>query len=371
MGTALASTRRWLSAGLLAVTAVIVQATTGTVATATIAADDFSITVSPTASTVQVGKIVNILVSTTTTSGAAQPLTLTAVGLPGNAVVSFGQPTLTSGGSRTMMIGAVAGVVTGTYQISVVATGTSTSHSAPHTVTFTDTAHCSAVTNPTDVAVPDQATAESTLTYTCPDNAATTSTVEVHIVHPYRGDLVVSLIAPDGTAYLLANRQGAGADNIDQTYTLDLSSETRTGTWRLRVQDAAQSDVGFIDSWTLNLGAPPVTCNGTNGTDVTIVDLATVESTITLTGCTGNAAGNSTVEVHIVHAYRGDLVVSLIAPDGTDYLLANRQGAGADNIDQTYTLNLSNETRTGTWRLRVHDAAAQDIGFVNSWTLTT
>jgi subtilisin-like proprotein convertase family protein len=82
---------------------------------------------------------------------------------------------------------------------------------------------------------------------------STTSTVEVHIVHTYVGDLVVSLVAPDGTVYTLRSRTGGSADNIDATFTANLSSETANGTWRLRVQDAASLDTGYINSWTLSL----------------------------------------------------------------------------------------------------------------------
>ncbi|HZN18309.1 MAG TPA: proprotein convertase P-domain-containing protein, partial [Micromonosporaceae bacterium] len=67
------------------------------------------------------------------------------------------------------------------------------------------------------------------------------------------GDLVVSLVAPDGTVYTLHNRTGGSADNINQTYTVNLSSELRNGTWTLRVQDAASADTGYINSWTVNL----------------------------------------------------------------------------------------------------------------------
>ncbi|HZM80094.1 MAG TPA: proprotein convertase P-domain-containing protein, partial [Candidatus Limnocylindrales bacterium] len=154
------------------------------------------------------------------------------------------------------------------------------------------------------------------------------------------------------------------------TYTVNLSSEVRNGTWTLRVQDAASGDVGRIDTWTLNLGGGGVPgCSGTNGTDVTIPDNTTVNSTIALTGCTGNASGSSTVEVHIIHTYIGDLVVSLVAPDGSAYVLHNRAGGSADNINQTYTVNLSSEVRNGIWTLRVRDAAAIDIGRIDSWTL--
>ena len=108
----------------------------------------------------------------------------------------------------------------------------------------------------------------------------------------------------------------------------------------------------------------------TNNTDVPIPDLSTVESPITVTGCAGNAKATSTVEAHIVHPYRGDLVVSLIAPDGSAYVLRNRAGGSADNLDQVFTVNLSSELANGTWKLRVQDAAAADTGYINSWTIT-
>ncbi|MGB2569378.1 S8 family peptidase [Micromonospora citrea] len=226
-------------------------------------------------------------------------------------------------------------------------------------------------TNDADVTVSDNATVESAITISgCTGNAGAASTVAVNIVHPYIGDLVVSLVAPDGSAYTLHNRAGGSADNINQTYTVNLSGEVANGTWKLRVQDAASGDTGYLNSWTLNLGGSAATCGGTNGNNVTIGDNATVSSAIAVSGCTGTASSTSKVEVHIVHTYIGDLVVSLIAPDGSAYTLHNRSGSSTDNINQTYTVNLSTETRNGTWNLRVQDAAGGDTGYIDSWTLT-
>jgi subtilisin family serine protease len=227
-------------------------------------------------------------------------------------------------------------------------------------------------TNGTDVTISDNATVESSITIAgCTGNAGSGSTVAVDIVHTYIGDLVVSLVAPDGSVYPLHNRTGGGTDNINQTYPVNLSSEVANGTWKLRVQDAASGDTGYINSWTLNLtGGGSTTCTGTNGTDVAIGDNTTVSSTIAIAGCTGTASSTSTVAVAIVHTYIGDLVVSLVAPDGSVYTLHNRTGGGTDNINQTYTVNLSSETRNGNWTLRVQDAASGDTGYVNSWTLT-
>jgi len=115
---------------------------------------------------------------------------------------------------------------------------------------------------------------------------------------------------------------------------------------------------------------PPVCGPFTNNTDVNIPDLATVESPITASGCTGNASAASQVPVNIVHTYRGDLVVSLVAPDGTVYTLLNRSGGSADNVNQTFTVNLSSEARNGVWRLRVRDAASADVGYINSWSIS-
>ncbi|HEY0448512.1 S8 family peptidase [Actinophytocola sp.] len=115
---------------------------------------------------------------------------------------------------------------------------------------------------------------------------------------------------------------------------------------------------------------PPNPCPAaTNGTNYTINDNATVSSPISISGCTGNGGAAATVEVHIVHTYIGDLVVDVVAPDGSVYNLHNRAGGSADNINQTYTVNLSSEAANGTWNLRVRDAASLDTGYIDSWTL--
>jgi hypothetical protein len=117
-------------------------------------------------------------------------------------------------------------------------------------------------------------------------------------------------------------------------------------------------------------GTPPGTQTYSNGSDYTINDNATVESPITVSGRSGNAPSNASVAVDIRHTYRGDLLVQVVAPDGSLYTLSNRSGGSADNITGTYTVNLSSETLNGTWKLRVNDNANQDTGYINSWSVT-
>ncbi|MEV4117467.1 S8 family serine peptidase [Micromonospora sp. NPDC049645] len=117
---------------------------------------------------------------------------------------------------------------------------------------------------------------------------------------------------------------------------------------------------------------PPTGCTGTNGTDVSIPDAGSaVTSSITISGCGRNASSASTVAVNIVHTYRGDLVIDLLAPDGSAYRLKNSSTSdSADNVIATYTVNVSGEAADGVWRLRVQDTYAADTGYINTWTLT-
>ncbi|MBG6068710.1 S8 family peptidase [Micromonospora ureilytica] len=117
---------------------------------------------------------------------------------------------------------------------------------------------------------------------------------------------------------------------------------------------------------------PPTGCTGTNGTDVSIPDAGSaVTSSITISGCGRNASSASTVAVNIVHTYRGDLVIDLLAPDGSSYRLKNSSTSDStDNVNATYTVNVSGEAADGIWRLQVRDTYSADTGYINTWTLT-
>ncbi|MDX1473279.1 MAG: GEVED domain-containing protein, partial [Reinekea sp.] len=84
---------------------------------------------------------------------------------------------------------------------------------------------------------------------------------------------------------------------------------------------------------------------------------------------TGNA-GTVSVDVDITHTYIGDLIVDLIHPDGTVYNLHNRSGGSANDIQQTYSVNVGSKVSTGTWSLKVRDLANRDIGTLNLWRIT-
>ncbi|WP_274562612.1 S8 family serine peptidase [Streptomyces spiramyceticus] len=118
-------------------------------------------------------------------------------------------------------------------------------------------------------------------------------------------------------------------------------------------------------------GGTPTGPTFQNTADVSIPDNgAAVTSSITVSGVTGNAPAALKVAVDIKHPYRGDLVVDLVAPDGTTKRLQSSSNDSADNIITTYTVDASALVANGTWKLRVQDVASADIGFIDSWGLT-
>ena len=168
--------------------------------------------------------------------------------------------------------------------------------------------------------------------------------------------------APTDTAYDCRPYRSGNAE------TCSFAAPT-AGTYYVRLKAySSYSGVSLTGSYTAGGGGGTQTYS--NGTDVAIGDNSTVNSPITVSGRSGNGSASTPVAVNIVHTYKGDLKVDLVAPDGSVYVLHNRSGGSANNINTTYTVNLSGEALNGTWNLRVSDNARGDTGYINSWSVT-
>jgi subtilisin-like proprotein convertase family protein len=86
--------------------------------------------------------------------------------------------------------------------------------------------------------------------------------VTTTITHPYKGDLVATLIGPDGTSAILHNQAGGSADNVNTTFSIVTASaqslavfngKNTAGNWQLKVQDLGRDDTGTLKSWSLTL----------------------------------------------------------------------------------------------------------------------
>ena len=125
-----------------------------------------------------------------------------------------------------------------------------------------------------------------------------------------------------------------------------------------------------------------------------IPDQKTITSTTTVSGVLGPIS-DVNVKLTIHHTFDRDLVITLIAPDGTKVTLASRNGSSADNFINTVfddqanisitsgsapftgtfrpvglLANLNGKNANGIWTLQVADVTRQDSGTLDSWSLS-
>ncbi|MFJ8693231.1 S8 family serine peptidase [Streptomyces roseolilacinus] len=223
-----------------------------------------------------------------------------------------------------------------------------------------------------DVAAPGGETRSGTVStpengiYSTLNSGTTTQSLENY--QPYQG---TSMAAPHiaGLAALLKSAKStltpAEIESAIKANARPLPG-TCTGGCGTGIADAAKT-VNAVTGGT----TPAPGGTFTNANNVTIADNATVTSAVAVTGVTGNAPATLKVNVDIKHTYRGDLVVDLVAPDGSLYRLKNSSsGDSADNVLATYTVDASSEVANGTWKLQVRDVASGDTGYIDSWGLT-
>ena len=135
----------------------------------------------------------------------------------------------------------------------------------------------------TDVpkAIPDQGTVQSNLNIGATAKISDLNVRVSQITHTFDGDLVISVIGPDGTTVILSNRRGSGGDNFTDTVFDDeaataisagsapftgsfrpeqplsaFDGKSAAGQWKLRISDQAGDDVGTLSGWGLTRRSP-------------------------------------------------------------------------------------------------------------------
>ena len=96
--------------------------------------DGFALSLASTVGSSPPGGSATTLVTTSVTTGAAEPLKLATSGLPAGVAADFDADSLSAGGSRTMTLTAASNVPAGRYPITVTATGATGSKSATYTL---------------------------------------------------------------------------------------------------------------------------------------------------------------------------------------------------------------------------------------------
>jgi len=347
---------------------------------------DFSLSAAPASRTITQGQSTTYTVTSAPSGGFSGNVTLSASPAISGVSYGFAPNPIGASGSSTLTVTTTAGATTGTHTVTITGISGALTHATNVTLVIN-----AAGGNPVrtasatpNAAIPDNSSTGVTSNVAVSDSLTVTSiAVSTTITHPYKGDLVATLTGPDGTSAVLHNRSGGSADNVTTTFAIVtapaaalsvFNGKNTAGTWSLKVQDLAAVDVGTFNSWSITFNgeqsvAPNLSIPDNNTTGV---------SSVMAFGVTG-AVASVKVKVDITHPYKGDLEVSLIAPDGTAVLLHNRTGGATDNVQTEFpdltvpAASLSAFTGkaiSGNWTLKVRDLAAVDTGKLNSWTLS-
>lgn len=149
---------------------------------------------------------------------------------------------------------------------------------------------------------------------------------------------------------------------------------------------AANAQATLFTSTDVPKTIPDATGSLGNATPSSVDSVLTVGSHITIT--------DLNVLLNISHTFDEDLIISLIAPNATTVMLANRRGGGGDNFATTTFDDEAGASigsggapfngsyipdqllsafdgldAFGTWTLRVSDNEVLDTGTINSWSL--
>ncbi|HEU4734318.1 MAG TPA: proprotein convertase P-domain-containing protein [Kofleriaceae bacterium] len=318
------------------------------------AQNDFSITPSPTSQTVAAGASTTYTINSAVLSGSAQSINLTVSGLPANVTASFSPATITAGGSSTLTVTAASTAASSTSQLTITGTGTSATHTANVSLTVTNN------NNP------------PTVTITAPTNGATVSGTAVAVaatatdsdgsVVSVRFDLPGGVSVTDTsspfTATFDSTKVADGAGQVIRATATDNQGATATTQISVTV---ANGGGGCITNQRFTATDTPIAIPDNNATGITSNNAVVGNGTV----------ASLALSLNITHTFRGDLVVTLISPGGTQFIVSNRAGGSADNIiltDQAITA-FNGQPAAGTWKLKVQDLASVDVGTLNSWSL--
>lgn len=360
---------------------------------------DFTVAAAPTSATIAAGATASFEITTTVLTGAAQTVALSIEGLPTGVTGRFNPVSVTAGGRSTLTITAANNAATTAVQAAVIGTSGSVVHSANIALTITGqliaAPRASAESN-----IPGQVSDEGPCVDTVvsgagmplqiPDNhvagavsslavngsgSIATLALSLHIDHPYRGDLEVTLIAPGGTQAVLSDRDGGATKDLVLTH-VDLPAFTgqlAAGSWQLKVRDRAGADVGTLVSWSLAIARTCATSIGWSGASsprMPMIDDGQICSSVEVS--TAGDAADVVLDLAGYHTYRSSLRATLAHNGVTSLVFPTATFPATDGVVSFVNRAVTGfrGSAAGTWTLCVVDSDSHgDTGVLTRWAV--
>ena len=334
--------------------------------------NDFSISASPASQSVNQGAGASYTVSTATTAGTPQTVTLSASGLPSGAAATFNPTSVTSGGSSTMSVTTATSTPAGTNTITLTGTG-STTHATTVTLIVIGPAgianggfETGDYTGWTRAGSTSITTASHSGTYAAMVGGSSPTTGDSTIVQTFTapnpsGPLTLwyKIVCPDTITYDWASARLA--DNTASTSTTLLANTcTNTGAW---VQ-TSPAPITAGHSYTLTLLSHddnyPSDPTYTLFDDVALAAPPTPDFTISAGPASRTIAqGGSTtyaVTVTAQNGFAGDVSLSASgfgAAAGGSFSPASVTGSGSS----TLTVTTTSTATTGSFPITINGAS--------------
>jgi len=305
--------------------------------------------------------------------GFTDTTTFSTTGLPSGTTATFSPTTATADGTVVnVTISGTGSLAVGNYPFTLV--GTSGSITKSEEVEFN-------VYN----------TNLSALNIITPSNGATEVSAD-EALFSWNADI-------NATAYEIDIATDAAFSNVIVSETVNENNFTASTLdivteyfWRVRsINDCATGLYSQASFTTANIFC---TSYNSNDTPVNIPDNNATGINSVINILETSEITDVNVTVNLTHTWDEDLILTLIAPNGTEVLLSNRNGGNGDNYtstvfdsDATDLIENGSAPFTGTfvpegdldalvgsfsggnWTLNVSDNAGQDTGIINSWTL--
>jgi serine protease len=296
------------------------------------AANDFSVSVSPTAATVTAGGAASATVATATTSGTAQSVALTVTGAPAGVTATLGAASVTSGTSTTLSITTTSSAVAGVYPLTITGTATSGTHTATYTLTVKAPVvnDFGIALSPTSGAVNPGASTSSTLSTSTVSGSAQT----------------ISLSVSGAPAGVTAKLGVTSLSSAAKTTTLSITTTTSAvaGVYTLTVTGTAPSGT-HTATYTLTVNAPSdfsLTLNPSSGTTVAGSSTTSTVQTAVVTGSNQAVTLSATSSSSRITA---SFSTTSITTGGTATLTI---AASSRTTKGTYTITVSARAASGT-----------------------
>lgn len=195
--------------------------------------------------------------------------------------------------------------------------------------------------------------------------------IDIGAVAGWSGEVEVAVDIDPALDHELSSNVANAGESI--TLTVYTDSDTDWGTYAIQVSglDTETGELTGAAAGTLTvIPADLLDFPYENNTSMAIPDNNPAGITSVISVPEQGVIFDTEVSVNITHTWRGDLIVRVISPAGTERTLHNRDGGSASDLIQTWSLDTFNgESMNGDWTLFVSDNAGLDTGTLNGWSM--